>query len=162
MMTCRVHYLFLRTPSRHAGVVYAGSEEEGKVTEQTLRNVLRIDLIGSAVSVVVVFAGAGLLADWLDVSPWVLVILGLVLVPWVYHLYRTERRQQLRTGEVAVIVVGNIGWAVAAAVLIFGFPDALSTAGKWIVGVFSLAVLDLGVAQWLGLRGKSPTGPQAA
>ena len=39
------------------------------MTEQTLRNVIRLDLIGSAVSALIVLLGAGLLADWLDISP---------------------------------------------------------------------------------------------
>ena len=130
------------------------------MNEKTLRSVLRIDLIGSALSALVAIAGARLLGGWLGVSPWVLVTLGIVLIPWVYLLYRTERRSRLRTGELAVIVVGNVGWAVAAAILIFGYPDALTTAGKWLVGVFSLAVLDLGVAEWLGIRRLAPEGKE--
>lgn len=119
--------------------------------EQALRRVLWADVIGSAVSVVFTIAGARAIAGWLDVSPWIPLGVGLVLVPWVWFLVRTVRRDRLRVGEVAVIVGGNIGWALLAVVLILGFPDALSSAGRWIVGLFSLAVLAYGVLELMGL-----------
>lgn len=120
--------------------------------EQNLRKVLWVDVFGSGVSVVLALIGPGLIAEWLDVSGWIPFAVGVVLIPWVALLARAVRRERLRAGEVAYIVAGNIGWAIAAAILVFGFPDALSTTGKWIVGLFSLGVLDLGVAEWLGLR----------
>lgn len=122
------------------------------MNEQNLRKVLWVDVFGSGVSVVFTLIGAALIAKWLDVSVWIPVAVGVVLIPWVALLTRTVRREQLRAGEVALVVAGNIGWAIAAAILVFGFPDALSTTGKWIVGLFSLGVLDLGVLEWLGLR----------
>ena len=122
------------------------------MNEQILRKVLWADVFGSGASTIFTIVGAGLIAGWLDVSAWIPLVVGLVLIPWVWFLVRTVRRDRLRKGEVAVIVAGNIGWAVLAAVLIFGFPDALSPGGRWIVGLFSLAVLDYGVLQLLGLR----------
>lgn len=122
------------------------------MNEQTLRKVLWADTIGSGVSVIFTIVGAALLADWLGISVWIPVVFGAVLIPWVLFLLRTVRREEMRPAEVAVIVVGNIAWALAAAVLIWGFPSSLTTAGKWIVGLFSLAVLDLGIAEALGMR----------
>ncbi len=122
------------------------------MSEETLRKVLWADVLGSGASVVFSIAAAGLIADWLDVSAWIPLGVGIALVPWVWFLLRTVRQEPLRPAGVAVIVAGNIGWAMAAVVLILGFPEALSPAGKWIVGIFSLAVLDFGVTQWIGLR----------
>lgn len=122
------------------------------MNEQILRKVLWADVLGSGASVIFTIVGASLIAGWLDVSAWIPLAVGLVLIPWVWFLVRTVRRDRLRAGEVAVIVAGNIGWAVLAAMLIFGFPNALSPAGRWIVGLFSLAVLDYGVLQLVGLR----------
>lgn len=127
-------------------------ELEDGMNEANLRKVLWADVVGSGTSVVFSIAAAGLIAGWLDVSAWIPLAVGVLLVPWVWFLHRTVRREPLRTSEVAIIVVGNIGWALAAAVLIFGFPDLLSASGRWIVGLFSLAVLDFGLAQWVGLQ----------
>lgn len=122
------------------------------MNNETLRKVLWFDAYASAASVAVTIAGASLLAGWLEVSVWAPLTVGVVLIPWVYLLAQTARRDPLRRAEVWTIVAGNVSWAVGAVVLIAGFPDALSTSGKWIVGIFSLAVLDLGIAEWLGLR----------
>ena len=122
------------------------------MTEQNLHRVLWADATGSAISVVFTIAGAGLVGRWLDVSPWIPAAVGIALIPWVMLLVHTVRRVPLRTIAVAIIAAGNLAWVVGAAVLIFGFPDALSTGGKWIVGLFSLAVLDLGLLQLAGLK----------
>ena len=123
------------------------------MSEQNLRRVLQVDAAGSGVSTVVTIVGAGVLGEWLGISAWIPFVVGLALVPWVLHLMHTVRRDPLRPPDVTVIVAGNIGWAVAAAALILGFPTAMTTTGNWLVGGFSLAVLGLGVLQWIGLRG---------
>ena len=131
--------------------------------EQTLRKILWADAYASGASVLFTIAGAALLGDWLDISAWIPGAVCLVLIPWVGFLVMTVRRPELRPAEVATVVAGNIGWAAAAAVIIVGFPDSLSTGGKWIVGIFSLGVLDFGVAQWLGLRRLADRGlPEVA
>jgi len=129
-----------------------GSIKELAMSEETLRKVLWADAIGSGATIVFTIVGAGLLGRWLDISVWMPLTVGLVLIPWVYLLVRTVRRDQLRAGEVALIVAGNLGWVIAAAILIIGFPNAMSTTGNWVVGVFSAVVLELGVAEWMGLR----------
>lgn len=131
------------------------------MSEQVLRKVLWADTVGSGLSTVITIVGAGVLADLLGVSAWVPFGVGLVLIPWVLHLLRTVRQEPLRSADVGIIVAGNVGWAVAAAVLILGFPTALTTTGNWLVGVFSLGVLALGVLQWIGLRGLVSTAATA-
>lgn len=126
------------------------------MNNEVLRKVLWFDAWASAATLAVAIAGASLLGGWLDVSVGAPVAVGVVLIPWAYFLAHVARRNPLRRAEVGAVVIGNLGWAVAAAVLIVGFPDVLSTSGKWIVGVFSLAVLDLGVVEWIGLRGRRP------
>jgi hypothetical protein len=122
------------------------------MSDQTLRKVLWADVFGSSATISFTIIGAVLIGGWLEVSAWAVFGVGVALIPWVGLLLRTVRRDQLRSADVAAIVVGNLVWVGATAVLIFGFPDALSTAGKWTVGIFALAVLDLGLAEWMGLR----------
>jgi hypothetical protein len=122
------------------------------MSEQTLRKALWSDVIGSSATIAFTIIGAALIGGWLEVSTWAVLGVGVALIPWVGILLRTVRRDQLRAADVAAIVVGNLVWVGATAVLIFGFPDALSTAGKWIVGIFALVVLDLTLAEWMGLR----------
>ncbi len=90
------------------------------MNQETLRPVLRTDLVGSAISALAVIAAAGPLSDRIGVPTWTLVALGIVLIPWVGLLYLTTRRATLRPAEVTVVVVGNLAWAVAAAVIVSG------------------------------------------
>lgn len=131
------------------------------MNEQILRKVLWADVYGSGASVVFTIIGAGLIGRWLGVSAWIPFGVGIILIPWVALLLQTVKREELRRVELAVVVVGNIGWAIAAAIVIWGFPDALSVGGKWILGLFSLAVLDYGILELVGLRKLSKTGSHA-
>ena len=79
------------------------------MNETVLRKVLWADVVGSGTSVVFSIAAAGLIAGWLDVSAWIPFTVGVLLIPWVWFLYRTVRRDPLRPSEVAVIVAGNAG-----------------------------------------------------
>lgn len=127
------------------------------MNSKKLRTVLRFDMWASATTVGFTIVGASLLAGWLGVSTWVPFAVGMVLIPWVYTLWLTVSRRPLRSAEVGMVVVGNIGWAVIAAIVLVGYPAALSTSGKWIFGLFSLAVLDLGIAEWFGWRNLRPS-----
>ena len=117
-----------------------------------LRNVLQSDMVGSGISVVVAILGAFVLGDWLGVSPWIPFGVGVALIPWVAFLAFTTRQSPPRRWQVGIVAGGNLAWAVAAGVILIGFPDALSGSGRWIVGVFSAAVLAFGVAQAFGLK----------
>jgi len=132
------------------------------MNKETLRPALRTDLVGSAISALVVIAAAGPLSDGIGVPTSILIALGIVLIPWVGFLYLTTRRATLRAAEVTVVVVGNLAWAVAAPVIILGFPTALSTGGKWVVGLFSLAVLAIGFVELRGLIDLRTTAEEIA
>ena len=119
---------------------------------ELLRKVLRIDMWGSAAAVGMTVLGAGLLGSWLGVPAGVVLAVGVVLIPWALFLSMTSRRTPLSRLAVGGVIAGNLAWGVAAAIVLIGFPDALSAAGKWIVAIFSLAVVDIGVAEWFGLR----------
>lgn len=119
---------------------------------EILRKVLRTDMWGSAAAVGVTIVGAGWLGGWLGVRSGVVLAVGIVLIPWVLFLAMTSRRTLLSRSAVGVIIAGNLAWGVGAAIVLIGFPDALSPAGKWIFVIFSLAVADIGVVEWVGLR----------
>ena len=121
-----------------------------------LRKVMQWDAWATGVSTLLTIVAAPLLGSWLDVSMWIPLGVGVALVPWTAFLADTARRVPLVRWQVAAIATGNLAWVAAAVVLVFGFPDALSTTGRWMVGVFSLAVLDFGLAQMVGLR--NPVG----
>lgn len=104
----------------------------------------------SAASAIVLVAGASPLARWLDIPTWLSVAAGLGLALFAFDVGRTARRPT-RTAVLAIIAA-DVAWVLGAAVLIVGFPDALSTGGLWALGLVSLAVADFAVVQTLVLR----------
>jgi hypothetical protein len=50
------------------------------------------------------------------------------------------------------VIAADVAWVVAAAVVIVGFPQAMSTAGLWSLGVATAAVADIAALQTLGFR----------
>lgn len=117
-----------------------------------LRKVLQWDIWGSGMSVLVSILGAVVLGGWLELSAWVPFGVGVGLIPWVAFLAYAARQHPLRRWQVAIIAFGNLAWVLTAVVILIGFPDALSVAGSWIVGLFSAGVLALGTMQAMGLR----------
>lgn len=62
------------------------------------------------------------------------------------------RRQPLPRTLVGLIALGNLGWALGCALLIFGSGLALSGWGVAWVAAQALVVIVLADLQWLGLR----------
>lgn len=116
-----------------------------------LNRVLTFDIWASVTTAIAVTAGAGLIAGWLDISAWIPAGLGVVLIPWVW-LLTNARRDPVQSRDVMAVIVGNVTFGVAAVAVVFGFPDALPTSGRWAVAIFGLLTVDLGLTEWMGLR----------
>ncbi len=41
---------------------------------------------------------------------------------------------------------------MGAAAILVGWPDAMSSAGRWALGLLTLVVADFAGTQWIGLR----------
>ncbi len=122
-----------------------------------LDSILVWDAWATGTSTVLTIVAAPLLAGWLDISGWIVLGVGLALVPWTGFLAFTARQDPLVKWQTAVITVGNLAWVFIAAIIIFGYPEAVSMAGRWLLGLFSLVVLGFGAVQAIGLsRWRAP------
>lgn len=119
--------------------------------DSRLARVLTFDIWASATTAVAAVAGASWISGWLEISAWVPVVFGLILVPWVWLLART-RREPIQSREVMAVVVLNVAFGVGATALALGFPDALPTSGRWAVAIFGIVTADLGLAEWAAFR----------
>jgi hypothetical protein len=57
-----------------------------------------------------------------------------------------------RPSFVGLVVAADAAWVLAAVVVIVGFPDAMTAAGLWALGIVTLAVADFAIFQMIGLR----------
>ena len=115
---------------------------------------LRRALTGNAVfslgSALVAVVLAGPLSDAFDIPAAVLVVLGIALVPWALLGWYTSRTLDRRF--VVAIIGGDILWVIGTVVLLAGFPDAMSGAGRTSAAVVGLIVAGFAVTQTIGLR----------
>lgn len=90
------------------------------------------------------------LSSWLGIETWISIGLGLGLIGFSGILVALAREP--RPSLVRIVVLADVAWVVGAVIVIAAFPDLMSTAGFWALGVVSVIVVDLAVAQFVGLR----------
>lgn len=83
---------------------------------------------------------------------WLFIVIGVGLLGFAGLIGLNLRRSQLNRAEAWLTVASDVAWVAASAVIVFGYPDLLSTGGKWLVGVVAVAVADFALFQYLGLR----------
>jgi hypothetical protein len=129
-----------------------GHQTKGNVMSNAtlLTRTLTANAVFSALSGVVLAVFSVPLADWLGIPTWIAIAVGVGLVGFAASVYSIARNP--KPALVKQVIASDIGWVVGAAVLIIGFPDAMSTEGLWTLGLVSLVVADFAVLQWLGLR----------
>ena len=115
-----------------------------------LFSVLRANYLFSTVTGLGLIIGSDPLAEWSGVLRWVLVVVGAGLLPFAAFVRSVS--QSLDEALVKIVIAGDVMWVLAAAVILVGFPDSMTTSGKWALGVVSLVVADLAFFQWRALK----------
>ncbi len=134
------------------------SATNGQDRSRFLRAVLWVDASGSAVFLLLLAVGAGPVGRFAGVPFGVPLGIGVtLLVAWVVPVVALVRRiPPAGVGDsgagVAAVVVGNLVGAIAVAVVLIGFPDALLTRAEWVLGPVGFGMLDLAVLEWIGMR----------
>lgn len=115
-----------------------------------LRGVLRENAIFSIVSGSVLAVGASRLDSWLGLNTWLLVALGVALIVYGDVIWFGSSRDHTlaRTGEAAI--VGDIGWVVAAVVIIAA-TSVLTRNGEIVLALASIPVAGFALGQYVGL-----------
>ena len=81
---------------------------------------------------------------------WILVAVGIGLVPFALFVKAVSRSLDSRL--VRLVIAGDVGWVVGAAIVLVGYPDTMTSAGKWTLGLVSVVVADFALFQWFGLK----------
>ncbi len=92
------------------------------------------------------------LGDWFDLPAWVIAVVGASLVPYGWMLRSAAEAEPFDRRFGWLATVGDITWVVAAVALI-AIPNTMSAAGKWTLGIVTIAVLDFGLLQLRALLG---------
>lgn len=107
----------------------------------------------SGASGLALLVAAGPAAGWIGVPhPWILRALGAGLVAFGAGLLLLARSERPGRGLVVAASASDFAWVAGSGVLLLGFPDLLTPAGRAAVAAVAVAVAGLGAAQIAGLR----------
>lgn len=121
-----------------------------------LRKALRADASVSLATGFLLCLGNPALARWFGL-PWLpLLVVGVACVAYGLLAWSWAGRPRLRHGGVLGIVIGNLVWAGAAAVLLAGVGVSPTPAGQWHLALHVVLPATFGVLEWIGLRRSEP------
>ena len=117
-----------------------------------LRRTLAANALFSALTGLALVLAHGTFAAWLGVAdPRILLDLGVLLLAFGLHLFWASRRR-IAVVEALYFVVSDALWVAGTAVLLIGFPAALSAPGRGTALAVAAVVAGFAVLQTKGLR----------
>jgi hypothetical protein len=117
-----------------------------------LRRALQLDAVASGATALLMIAGAGLVEGLLGLPAALLRGAGLVLLPYVAFVIYTGTRETISRPAVWAIIVANVLWAAASALLLLSGWVAPTGLGYAFVIAQAFVVALLGELQYVGLR----------
>lgn len=117
-----------------------------------LRRALILDSLASGATGLLMIAGAGLVEGLLGLPAALLRGAGLVLVPYVAFVVYTGTRETISRSAVWIIIVANVAWAAASALLLASGWVSPTALGYAFVIAQAVVVALLGELQYMGLR----------
>ncbi|MBN8509975.1 MAG: hypothetical protein J0L57_15355 [Burkholderiales bacterium] len=121
-----------------------------------LRGVLKLDAGLSAVTTLLLTAGASTLAAATGAPATLLFAIGVALVPWVAFLLWVATRSAVPAALVWAVIGLNAAWALNCVLVALGFGLALTPAGVGFAALQAAGTALLAGLEWLGLRRSAP------
>ena len=116
-----------------------------------LRTVLKLDAASCLTMAAIVIPMAGMLQEPLGIEAAALGAAAASLIPIGLFILWLGSRREAPTALVAIVILGNIGWAITSFAAAGSFP-AITFLGQVVVAGQGLAVLALAIAEWAGLK----------
>jgi glucose uptake protein GlcU len=129
-------------------------------TSNFLRRALILDALASGATGLLMIAGADLVEGLLGLPAALLRGAGLVLVPYVAFVVYAGTRESISRPAVWIIIIANVAWAAASALLLVSGWVAPTALGYAFVIAQAVVVALLGELQYMGLR-RGLRGPVA-
>lgn len=126
-----------------------------------LRRALLLDAVASGATGLLMIVGAGLVEGLLGLPAALLRGAGLVLIPYVAFVVYTGMRPSIARSAVWAIIIANVLWAAASALLLVSGLVAPTALGYAFVIGQAIVVALLGELQYVGLR-RTGSGSMAA
>ncbi len=118
---------------------------------ERLRLILNGNAAFSAISGAVLLIGSVAWDEALGLETWFLAAVGISLVAYGALLSWLARRPDVGAGARFATIM-DAGWVLGAAIVLLGFPAAMTATGRVALFAVSIAVAGFAEAQFLGLR----------
>ena len=116
-----------------------------------LRTVLKLDAASCLAIAAIVIPMAGMLQEPLGIEAGALSAAAASLIPIGLFVLWLGTRREAPTALVAIVILGNIGWAIASFAAAGSVP-AITFLGQAVVAGQGLAVFALAIAEGVGLK----------
>ncbi len=121
--------------------------------DSLLRATMRANAAFSTVSGLILAAGSYAIGPRIGVEPsWIVLIVGLGLLPFAFELITNSRKQIVDLGRVRQAVAGDFAWVIASVVIMFVDPTGLTTTGYIAISGVAVVVATFALLQWNGSR----------
>lgn len=122
-----------------------------------LRRALLADAAVSGAAGLLMAAGAGPLQELLHVPARLLLVAGLILIPYALELVLLTRRSLLSAPLVWAVIATNVAWAVASVLILLTGHVQPNALGYAFILVQTIAVAAFAEIQYVGLRRATAT-----
>lgn len=116
-----------------------------------LSRVFIVDRFTVSVSALALTVGAIPIARLLDWPTWIVLSVGIGLIPYAWMLHTVVRNKAFTTAPARLSAVADALW-VLASVAVIVLVDRTSTIGTWLVAAQALMVADIGLLKVVGWR----------
>jgi len=130
-------------------------------SQNLLRYALIADAVASGASAALLIAATGPLSNLLGLPEQLLLMAGVILVPFVALVAYLAARERPSEGGVWSVILLNLAWVAASAFLLVGGFVSPTTMGYAFVGAQAVAVLIFADLQYFGLRNAAAAGMTA-
>ncbi|MEA1902362.1 MAG: hypothetical protein U9N56_02425 [Actinomycetota bacterium] len=120
--------------------------------DTVLRRSLAINGLFSIVSGLVSLVFADAISDFMGIHPLVLRFVGVGVLIFGAAVYWFSRHDNIEPGFAWFTTIADLAWVIGTAVLIFSYPDLMSSGGNSLAGILAVAVLLFAIGQFVGLK----------
>lgn len=126
--------------------------ETGTAGPTTLARVFALDRLTVSISAGALTLGAIPIAGLLDWPTWIVLTIGVALIPYGWLLHTIVRDEAYHSSTARLTAVGDALWVTASAATIALTAGSTSTIGAWIIAAQAVMVADIGLVKVLGRR----------
>ena len=117
-----------------------------------LRRTLRGNGIFTSLCGILLILGAWPLTSFLGLgTPLILIVIGVVLLPYAVSLFFTAARELIDHRSVLIAALLDSAWVLWSVVILLTNWIPLTIGGKWAVGVIAVIVALFAELEWYGL-----------